>query len=504
MVLTFRHNDLNRLLPLKELLAPLGGGAKIVSGPSDLQVSGVEIDSRHINAGNLFIAVNGTNTRGILFAKDALDRGASAIACCVDELSEIREQDWKAVITLDDPRWSAGILASRFWDNPSRKLCLIGITGTNGKTTTSYLLESIWRVAGLKTGVIGTVNYRILAEDIPATVTTPDPVRLQAILHDMVLAGVNAVALECSSHALQQDRVNGCRFAGAVFTNLTQDHLDYHIDMESYFKAKARLFNLYTPSFSVINTDNRWGIGLWNTIIGRKISYGFNQVAMIRPLKWTQDKSGIKARLITPKGMVDIETRLLGRHNLYNIMAAVGVCVSMDIDLYKIALGVAALPSVPGRSERVDSPEGITALVDYAHTPDALSSVLDSLSSIDGARILLVIGCGGDRDRTKRPLMAKIAVSRADVVIFTSDNPRSEPPEQILDDMLQELSTEERNKVQVIPDRREAIFKMAGIATAGDIVLVAGKGHETYQIIGSKKYPFDDRLVLKEAFQAAG
>ncbi len=486
---------------IKDIISPLMPGASLLKGDENLIISGLQLNSLNIKPGDLFIAVKGNKLDGINFLDDALNRGAIALALKQERLNLLKDKDrWKVIIGLDDPRWATGIMASAFYDYPSRKLSLIGITGTNGKTTTSYLLESIFRVARLKTGIIGTITHKILDQKIQAKHTTPDAITLQSLLSLMVERGVEIVCAECSSHALKQDRVSGCRFRGAIFTNLSQDHLDYHKDMRSYFEAKLRLFTIYSPNFSVINIDDEWGRRLFNITLGQKLSYGFSPQAMIRPLKWSQDIEGIRSRLITPKGFLDITSRLIGRHNLYNIMAAVATAISLGLDLRAIAFGIAACSNVSGRLERVKAPLDILALVDYAHSPDALLKVLTSIREIKcDNRLIVVIGCGGDRDRTKRPIMAKIASKLSDLAIFTSDNPRNEDPDAILKDMISGLDKEQLENTLVIPDRREAIFEAVRSASKGDIILIAGKGHETYQIVGNRRIDFDDRKVLQEA-----
>ncbi len=495
-------NNMERNVTIGDIISPLASNVSLYKGDKDQIISGISLNSLKTKPGNLFIAIKGTRLDGLNFVNDALKRGAIALALDADRIDELKDKGkWQAIIGLDDPRWATGIMASAFYGWPSRKMSLIGITGTNGKTTTTYLLESIFRVARLKTGIIGTIRHKILDKEISATQTTPDPVTLQWLLSSMAKNKVDLVCMECSSHALQQDRVSGCRFKGAIFTNLSQDHLDYHKDMKSYFEAKLKLFTIYTPNFSIINIDDEWGKKLFNIVLGQKLSYGFSPHAMIRPLKWNQDINGIHARLITPKGLLDITSRLLGIHNLYNIMAAVATGISLGLDLRVITFGIASCSNIPGRLERIESSSGILALVDYAHTPDALLKVLISIKKLTNKRLIVVIGCGGDRDRSKRPIMAQIVSKVSDISILTSDNPRSEDPNEIIKDMLTGLNEEELKSTIVIPDRKKAIFEAVKIASKGDVILVAGKGHEAYQIIGDKKIDFDDRKVLKEAFK---
>ena len=472
-------------------------------------VTGITSDSRSIGPGFVFVAIPGTKADGTAFIPDAIKRGARVLVVpgrAVQELSTRLGQSVR-VVGVDDPRGFLGRLASAFYGEPSRELMLVGITGTNGKTTVSYLLEAVFNEYGIKPGVIGTISRRYGGRDIPSVLTTPDPVAIQSSLADMRREGIGAVAMEVSSHALDQKRVEGCHFAASIFTNLTRDHLDYHNDMEAYFLAKARLFTEYPQGVAVINMDDHYGRRLWSMVKGDKIGYGLDVEAEVRPKFFRCDLAGTTASIFTPKGDIHISSRLIGRHNLSNILAAVAAAVALGMGVDEIGCGIGRILTVPGRLEPVELPEGnITALVDYAHTPDALQNVLDTLSGLTSGRIICVIGCGGDRDKGKRPIMARIAALRADVAVFTSDNPRGEDQDAILDQMmegLEGLSCDERAvmaQVEVISDRKEAIFRAAGIARAGDCILVAGKGHETYQIIGVKRLPFDDREILKDAF----
>lgn len=474
-------------------------------------VTGIASDSRGIGPGFVFVAIAGTKADGKAFIPDAIKRGARVLV--------VSGQDAKAlaakvggcgvsVVGVDDPRGFLGRLASVFYGEPSKGLMLAGITGTNGKTTVSYLLEAIFNENKIKSGVIGTISKRYGGRDIPSALTTPDPVAIQSSLAEMRDEGVRAVAMEVSSHALDQKRVEGCHFAASIFTNLTRDHLDYHHDMESYFLAKARLFIGHPSGVAVINMDDPYGRRLWSMVKGRKTGYGIEAGADVRPKSFRCDLTGTTASIITPRGEVHISSRLIGRHNLYNILAAVAAALALGMGLDETGRGVERVSTVPGRLELVDLPEGsaAAALVDYAHTPDALQNVLSALSGLSPGRIICVTGCGGDRDKGKRPIMARIAALGADIAVFTSDNPRSEDPHAILEQMtdgLGSLSCDEKaamTRVKVIPDRREAIFWAADTARAGDCILVAGKGHETYQIIGDKKLPFDDREVIKDAF----
>ncbi len=492
---------------LQEIIGALGPRAFIPPDMADVCISGISVDSREVKQGHLFVAVPGTSLDGRQFIPDALEKGATALVMPRQDVLTYTEAGLP-VIGVDDPRSSTGLLASAFYGNPSKKMALVGITGTNGKTTTTYLLEGIFRKAGLNPGVIGTINQRYRDTEIPSKLTTPNAIDLQKTLYRMLRQGVRAVALEVSSHALDQQRVSGCRFAVSVFTNLGRDHLDYHQDMEQYFQAKARLFLDYPSDTAVINIDDTYGRRLWKMVQGKRISYGLSPEALVRPESQHIDLEGIGARITTPRGPVAIKSRLMGRHNLYNILAAVAAAIAIGIDPRHIQSGIESMPLIPGRLDPVPAPEGIRAFVDYAHTPDALDSVLNSLTGLGLRPIICVIGCGGDRDRGKRPIMAQIAASLADVVVLTSDNPRTEDPLAILDQMsagLRDLPPHHpatRAEVKVIPDRREAISWAAERAWPGACLLLAGKGHETYQILGNRRIDFDDREVVKDAFEA--
>ncbi len=485
---------------LQEIIGALGQ-AFIPSDMTDVCINGISIDSRRVRQGHLFVAVPGTRLDGRQFIPDALKRGATALVVPRQDALSYKEAGLP-VIGVDDPRSSTGLLASAFYGDPSRRLALVGVTGTNGKTTTTYLLEGIFRQAGLEPGLIGTIGQRYRGTEIGPKLTTPDAIDLQKTLYRMLKRGVKAVAIEVSSHALDQHRVSGCRFAVSVFTNLGRDHLDYHRDMDQYFRAKARLFLDYPFDTAVINIDDAYGRRLWKMVHGRGISYGLAPEALVRPESQHIDLGGIRARVTTPSGPVAIRSRLIGQYNLYNILAAIAASVALGIDLRHIQSGIDAVSMVPGRLDSVPAPQGVKAFVDYAHTPDALEAVLNSLVALGLRPIICVVGCGGDRDRGKRPIMAQIAASLADIVVLTSDNPRTEEPVAIIEEMLRGLRDVSCHcRVEVIPDRREAIFWAAERALSGACLLLAGKGHETYQILGDRRIEFDDREVLRQAFE---
>jgi murE/murF fusion protein len=495
---------------LRDILEVLRPAVSTSLDLDNVKVRGISADSRQVKQGYIFVAVPGTEFDGRQFINDALVKGAVALLMPSQDAQRYIKAVPGAlpVIEVDDPRLSTGLLASAFYGNPSEKMALVAITGTNGKTTATYLLEGIFSKAGLNPGIIGTVNQRHGGMEIPSELTTPDAIKLQKILANMLKQGARAVALEVSSHALDQQRVSGCSFAASIFTNLGRDHLDYHQDMEQYFQAKAKLFLEYPFDTAIINIDDFYGRRLWEIVQRKKISYGFSPEAEVRPESQSINIDGITGKLATPKGPVSIKSKLIGSYNLHNILATVAASITLGIDPYHIQAGIESMMRIPGRLDPVHTPNGVTAFVDYAHTPEALESVLNSLIRLGPRPLICIIGCGGDRDRGKRPLMAQTAASLADIVVLTSDNPRTEDPLAILDQMLSGLKDlpsyhpATRAKVKVIPDRRDAISWAAEKARPGACLLVAGKGHETYQIIGNERLAFDDREILKEAFES--
>jgi UDP-N-acetylmuramoyl-L-alanyl-D-glutamate--2,6-diaminopimelate ligase len=399
------------------------------------------------------------------------------------------------------------------------KLRLVGVTGTNGKTTICYIMEEVFREAGNTAGIIGTINYRYAGKTVVPPRTTPESLDLVRLLSEMVGSGVTHAAMEVSSHALDLGRVDSCMFDAALFTNLTQDHLDYHGTMESYFASKSRFFTQLVgrkkKTTSVINADDPWGKKLLTVVKGDVLTYSLGDTGDIRMTSFSADTGGVRGVGATPFGKFEFSSNLLGRHNIYNLLAALGGALGTGIDLDTAVAGINRKVVVPGRLEPVEGPDGFTVLVDYAHTDDALKNVLSTLAPLAKNRVITIFGCGGDRDKKKRPLMAKAAADLSDKFIVTSDNPRTEDPEKIIDDILEGLAGAQSRRVEpdsplwrdkkkvysVIPDRRAAIRFAISKAQRGDIVLIAGKGHEDYQIIGTTKYPFDDRIEAKEALE---
>jgi UDP-N-acetylmuramoyl-L-alanyl-D-glutamate--2,6-diaminopimelate ligase len=466
------------------------------------EIASLTYDSRRVEKGSLFFAIEGERTDGHLFIADALNRGAVAIASEREAPASLADK-WVRVGKI---RRALAEAARRFYDDPDQKLQLIGITGTNGKTTTAYLLHSIFEAAGVPAGMFGTIEYRLRARVIPASNTTPESLDLVSYFHELVAGGARAGVLEVSSHALAQERVWGIHFSVAVFTNLTRDHLDYHHDFENYFAAKQRLFEgLGTPppELAVINVDDPWGRRLLSLRSPRKITYGRESKADVGVKRYSQSHSGMSVVLTTPAGEIAFETPLVGRANLMNLLAAAAAATGIGIPAEGIRSGLARLTAVPGRFEKVDVAQPFLVIVDYAHTDDALRNVLEAARELTQGRLIVVFGCGGERDRTKRPLMGEVAGHLSDLAVLTSDNPRSEDPILIMNDVLVGLQRTGRPYLVEV-DREAAIRKALLEAREGDVVVLAGKGHETYQILKDGTVPFDDRLVARKVLREMG
>jgi UDP-N-acetylmuramoyl-L-alanyl-D-glutamate--2,6-diaminopimelate ligase len=500
---------------LRTLLDGLAGCE--VRGDVEVPVTGVAYHSREVTPGGLFVALKGCRTDGHLYLAASLNQGARVV---VTE-QELVPPPGVTVVRVPQARLALAHISAAFYDHPSRELTLVGITGTNGKTSTTYLLEAILTAAGCRVGVVGTVNYRVGESTWPAPVTTPESLDLQRLLREMRTRGVTHVFLEVSSHALDLRRVDGAVFAAAVFTNLSQDHLDYHRNLDEYFAAKSRLFLEILangrPSrggLAVLNLDDPRGRQLKDAVRVPALTYGLNPESLVRPLSYRFRQDGLSARLTTPAGEVEITSRLVGPFNLANILAAAATALGLGIDPDTVARGIAALPGVPGRLEHFGPPAGPGVFVDYAHTPAAITQAVAALQTLNFSRLITVFGCGGDRDRSKRPLMGQAAAEKSQLVIVTSDNPRTEDPLAIIREIepgLKQSGLPRINAVAaqsgetgylVVPDRREAIRLAVALARPGEAVLVAGKGHENYQIWGAERRHFDDReevaLALKE------
>jgi UDP-N-acetylmuramoyl-L-alanyl-D-glutamate--2,6-diaminopimelate ligase len=467
-----------------------------VSGSTDVQVREICFDSRKAGEGSLFVAIRGTQSDGHRFIDEVAGRGAAAIVC--EELPEER----KAGITYVRVRDTASALsqlAANFYGNPSEKLILTGITGTNGKTTTATLLYRLFSDLGYACGLISTVRNRVIDQVLPATHTTPDPVQLNALLDTMVDAGCTHCFMEVSSHAVVQKRVEALRFAGGVFTNLTHEHLDYHKTFEDYLRAKKTFFDrLGEYAFALTNLDDKNGNVMLQSTRASKHTYSFQKLGEFRGRLIENHLTGL---LLNFNGH-EILCRLIGAFNAYNLLAVYATAVLLRQDREKVLVAMSKLGPVEGRFDFIRSAGNVIGVVDYAHTPDALQNVLDTIREVNntGGKVITVVGCGGDRDRAKRPVMAKIACDRSDRVILTSDNPRTEDPLAILREMEKGVGRQEAARVLSIADRREAIKTACSLAAPGDIILVAGKGHEKYQEVNGVRTPFDDKKVLQEFF----
>lgn len=465
------------------------------------EVTGIAYDSRRAAVGAVFVAMRGQHADGAAFAQQAVARGA--ILVVAETLQSGSAAPW---LRVPDARLAIAQLSAVFYEEPSESLRVVGITGTNGKTTTSYLLQSIFEASGIRCGRIGTVSYSVAGEERLSPHTTPEAPDLHAMLREMVDADSGACAMEVSSHALSLRRVDAMHFAAAVFTNLTRDHLDFHGNMDAYFEAKRRLFEMLPPGgIGVVNADDEHAPSLVE-IAPRPVTYGIDRRAdlMPGPIEMTIDGLGFDVR--TPRGLLNVRSRLVGRPNVYNILSAVATGVALDLPFDGIERGVARLHHVPGRFQVVSTDsDDVRVVVDYAHTDDALRNLLETARPLAPARVITVFGCGGDRDRTKRPLMGAVAARLSDVVVLTSDNPRSEDPDRIIDEIQRGIagggqkSSAKAPQVLTIADRRAAIDRAVKDAKPGDLVLIAGKGHERTQTIGRRVQPFDDVEVARAA-----
>jgi UDP-N-acetylmuramoyl-L-alanyl-D-glutamate--2,6-diaminopimelate ligase len=463
-------------------------------------VTGIAYDSRTVAPGQVFVALKGRRADGAAFVQEAVRRGAVAVVSEDPAPADVRTP-WT---TVSDARLTLAILSASFYRHPSDEMQVIGITGTNGKTTTAYLIASIFDAADMPCGVLGTVAYRVAGEIREATRTTPEAPELQQLLREMVGRGSRACAMEVSSHALVLSRVAEITFAAGVFTNLTRDHLDFHGDMDTYFHAKRRLFEMLPRDApSLLNIDDPRGLALAEKA-PRPVTFAIGRPADITPGPLSFSLDGLAFDVRTPRGTLQIRSPLVGRPNVYNLLAAVATAVALDVPFDAIEHGVAALAGVPGRFQLVSgSGDDVVVVVDYAHTDDALRNLLETARPLARGRLITVFGCGGDRDRTKRPLMGAVAGRLSDVIIVTSDNPRGEDPRRIIEDIQRGITADTRRddgqRLLSFVDRREAIGRAVELARPGDLVLIAGKGHETYQVVGDRTLPFDDVSVAREA-----
>lgn len=467
-----------------------------------LEINAVQMDHREIKHGDLFVCIKGFTVDGHQFAAKAVENGAVAI------VAERNLHLSVPTIIVPDTKRALAMLACTYYNYPTQQFKLIGITGTNGKTTITYLLEKIYATYGKKTGIIGTIQMKIGDETYPIINTTPDALRLQQSFAQMVEQDVEVCMMEVSSHALDLGRVYGTDFDIALFTNLSQDHLDYHKDMDDYLRAKTLLFtglgngyNSHTKKFAILNADDPSCGQIARSTAQPIITYGLQDTADIYATNIKLTLSGTTFDVVTPQATLQIHSQLIGKFNIYNMLAAISVAYVEKIPFTVIKEALENISGVAGRFERVDVGQDFAVIVDYAHTPDSLQNVLETIREFAEQRVYVVVGTGGDRDRTKRPLMADIATHYSDLAIFTSDNPRTEDPYAILDDMTRDLKA---TNYEVIENRRAAIQRAVALAEKGDIILIAGKGHETYQEINGVRYDFDDRIVAREAIEEKG
>ncbi|MCC3357568.1 UDP-N-acetylmuramoyl-L-alanyl-D-glutamate--2,6-diaminopimelate ligase [Bacillus sp. REN16] len=484
-------------MKLQDLLANLHDFTE--KGNANPSITSLEMDSREVVKGSLFFCVRGNTFDGHLFATQAEAKGAVAI------IAEKAVQVSIPVIIVKDTRRAMAVIADAFYQHPTHKLQLIGVTGTNGKTSISHIIEEIFSAAGEKTGLIGTMYTKIGEKTIEMKNTTPESVMLQKYFHQMMSAKVTRAVMEVSSHALDIGRVHGCDFNIAVFSNLTQDHLDYHRTIDEYRRVKGLLFaglgNRFdkdNPKYAILNNDDPASEEYARSTSATIVTYGIQQTADIMASNIRMTASGTIFELLTPVGSYEVKMKLIGQFSVYNVLASIAACIVSQIPIHTIISAVEQVNGVPGRFEIVNEGQNFTVIVDYAHTPDSLENVLKTVKQFAKGKINVIIGCGGDRDRSKRPIMARIATTFADVPIFTSDNPRSEDPIEILKEMEAGVVGE---AYITIPDREKAIFYAISNASENDIIIIAGKGHETYQIIGNKTHSFDDRLVAARAIK---
>lgn len=469
---------------------------KTVAGTTDLEITSIQFDSRKVEEGCLFVAIPGTQVDGHQFIQTAIEKGASAILC--ERLPEILNEN-VTYLQVENAARAMGIMASNFYGNPSSKLKLVGVTGTNGKTSVATILFRLFRQLGYRCGLLSTVQNQIEDEIIPSTHTTPDSVKINELLAQMLQQGCSHVFMEVSSHSVVLERIAGLQFAGGIFTNITQDHLDFHETFQQYIYAKKGFFDqLPKTAFALINTDDKNGKVMLQNTAAAKYAYTLTGVGTFKGKIIDCGLFGLQMEI---EGK-EVWFKLIGRFNAYNLLAVYGTAVLLGENPEEILTQLSTIHPPDGRFEQVISPTNIVGIVDYAHTPDALENVLQTIVDLreGNEKVITVVGCGGNRDKGKRPMMAKIAVEMSDIVLLTSDNPRNEDPEAILQDMWAGVPISLQRKVKIIADRRVAIQQAVSMAKAKDIVLVAGKGHETYQEIKGIKHHFDDKEELRLAF----
>ena len=467
---------------------------EVVQGNMEVEISGIAYDSRRVQQGNIFVCISGFKEDGHSFIQSAMEKGASVLV--VEKDVDVPETI--TVIKVENSRVALAPMSANYFEKPSKKITLIGVTGTNGKTSTTYIIKSILDIIGKKVGIIGTIENRIGDIVIPTERTTPESFEVQKLFDEMRSQGVDDVVMEVSSHALDLNRVDLCDFDVAVFTNLTQDHLDYHITMENYKKAKAKLFE--NTKKCVINIDDPWGEFMINSSKDTVITFAIEKEADLKAENIKIIAEGVNFTLKYKEKAYPVKLNIPGKFSIYNALGAIGACVFLGIPMEDIIKGIEVMEGIRGRFQVIKGQKGINAVVDYAHTPDGLENILNTAKEFTKGRIITVFGCGGDRDKTKRPVMGEVAGRLSHFCIITSDNPRSEEPEAILKDV--EVGMVKTScPYEKIVDRREAIFKAVEIATINDLIIIAGKGHETYQIFPHGTIHFDDAEVIAEAME---
>ena len=486
-------------MKLKDILA--GMPLKKLNGNEAEEIQGIAYSSKSIKPGDLFAALKGVKKDGFEFVGEALKNGAAVILSDQPKPGNLA----KAWVQVSDTREALALCSANFYSHPSQKMKVVGITGTKGKTTITYLLEEILKKTKYVPGIIGTISYKGPGMNMTARLTTPEAPDLQRLMSEMLAKGATHCIMEVSSHALELKRVIGIGFDVVVFANLSGDHLDYHQSMDRYFEAKKKLFFLnHKKRMAVVNRDDPWGQKLIAQLPAGAITFGIEPGAMVAAENINLSEKGIEAVVKYPAGQITLSSPLLGKPNLYNILASTAVALTLNIPVSAIKEGIASLKGVPGRFEKIENSLGLHVFVDYAHTDDALKNLLETVREFNPRRIILVFGAGGDRDKTKRPRMGEAAGSLADWTIITSDNPRSEDPLAIISDIEAGIKKTGTQNYQIIPDRREAIEKALSLGARGDYILVAGKGHEDYQIIKDKVLHFDDAEVIQEILHKKG
>ena len=467
-----------------------------LKGCAEIEISGLTYDSRTASEGSCFFAVSGTVVDGHNYIAKAVEGGATAVIC--ERIPEEVAELGCTFVVVKDSNLAMGVIASNFYGNPSQELKVVGVTGTNGKTTIATLLYDLVQSMGYKAGLISTVVYKVGAKEIVSTHTTPDAIRLNAMMREMVDEGCDYCFMECSSHAIVQQRIHGLQFVGALFTNITHEHLDYHKTFAEYIRAKKAFFDALPKSaFALVNADDRNGEVMLQNTKASRYTLSLQKMADFRAKVIEMMVEGMELRIDDK----DVWVQFLGRFNAYNLLTVYGAAVLLGFDKEEVLAHLSMLHPVSGRFETVVAKDGTTAIVDFAHTPDALENIIRTIDELrqKEQRLIIVCGCGGDRDKTKRPVMGEMASRMADIAIFTSDNPRTEDPEQILREM--EEGVDNGRRYLKITDRHEAIKTAVMLAEPRDIILLAGKGHEDYQIIGTEKFPFNDKAIVKEYFE---